>query len=78
MAERCPDQRLIYVTDREGELLELVKKAQQLGYSADWLIRPRHNGKLSDQEKLWDAVDKQDITIKITFLKPHKRGEKSR
>jgi hypothetical protein len=78
MAERCPDQRLIYVTDREGDMLELVKKAQQLGCPADWLIRARHNRKLSNQEKLWDAVDKQDTLAKITFLKPRKRGEKSR
>jgi len=78
MAERCPEQRLVYVTDREGDMLDLIKKSQQLEYPADWLIRAKHNRKLSDQEKLWDAVDKQTALAKITFVKPRKRGEKSR
>ena len=38
----------------------------------------RGKSKKEDQEKLWDAVDKQGALAKITFLKPRKKGEKSR
>jgi len=64
MAVRCPEQRLVYVTDREGDMLDLLKKAQKLGYPADWLIRATHNRKLSDQAKLWDAVDQHTLATK--------------
>jgi len=78
MAARCPEQRLVYVTDREGDMLDLLKKAQKLSCPADWLIRATHNRKLSDQAKLWDAVDQQPAFTQITFVKPRKRGEKAR
>jgi hypothetical protein len=45
---------------------------------ADWLVRARHNRKLSTEEKLWDSVDKQEVMSRISFIKPSKKGEKSR
>jgi hypothetical protein len=78
MAERCPEQRWVYLADREGDLLDLMKKAQSLNCPADWLIRAKHNRKLSDQLKLWDAVDQHAVLTQLTFYKPRKRGEKSR
>lgn len=78
MAKRCPDQQLVYVADREGDMYELMERAQQLDNPADWLIRARHNRSLAGQEKLWDAVEAQEALTKITFIKPRKRGEKAR
>lgn len=78
MAERCPDQQLVYVADREGDLYELMERAYQLNTPADWLIRAKHNRSLPEQKKLWDEVEKEPVLSKITFIKPRKKGEKSR
>jgi len=78
MAERCPDQKLVYIADREGDLYELMERADQLNTPADWLIRAKHNRSLPEQKKLWDEVEKEPVLSKITFIKPRKKGEKSR
>jgi len=78
MAERCPQSRLIYVADREGDILNLMARSQALNAPADWLVRAKHNRKLSDQERLWDRVDKQAVMSRISFIKPRKKGEKAR
>lgn len=78
MAERCPQQRLIYVGDRESDFYDLLKRAQQLDYPADLLLRAQHNRVLGDDFKLWDSIDQQNELTRITFTKPRKRGEKSR
>ena len=44
--------RLVYVADREGDLLPLMRKAQELGHPADWLVRSQHNRKLMVPVKL--------------------------
>ena len=78
MATRCPAQRLIYVADREGDFYDLLKRAQQLDYPADLLLRAQHNRALGDGLKLWDAIDQQHELTRITFTKPRKRGQQSR
>ncbi|MDO9168035.1 MAG: IS4 family transposase [Methylobacter sp.] len=78
MAERCPEQKLVYVADREGDILNLMIRSMELNYPADWLVRAKHNRKVASDEKLWDLVDKQPITSRINFIKPRKKGEKSR
>jgi len=78
MAERCPQSRLVYVADREGDILSLMAKSKALNTPADWLVRARHNRKLSAEEKLWDSVDKQEVMSRISLIKPRKKGEKSR
>jgi hypothetical protein len=49
-AAELPDTRLVYVADREGDLMALIRRAAALGTPADWLIRSKHNRKLP-QEK---------------------------
>jgi len=78
MAELCPENRLVYIADREGNILSLMKNSQALNCPADWLVRAKHNRKLSADEKLWDSVDKQAVISRICFIKPRKKGEKSR
>ena len=78
MAERCPETRLIYIADREGDILSLMQKSKALNTPADWLVRAKHNRKLSADGKLWDSVDKQEVMGGISFIKPRKKGEKSR
>ena len=38
-AATLPDTRLVYVTDREGDIAALMDRADELGHPADWLIR---------------------------------------
>jgi hypothetical protein len=78
MAERCPQNRLVYVSDREGDILSLMARAQSLNTPADWLVRAKHNRKLSKDVKLWDRLDKQEVMSRISFIKPRKKGEKLR
>ena len=78
MAQRCPEKRLVYIGDRESDFYELLKRAQQLDYPADLLLRAQHNRALGDDIKLWDAIDEQSVLTRITFTKPRKKGEKSR
>jgi hypothetical protein len=78
MAQRCPAQRFIYLGDRESDFYDLLKRAQQLDYPADLVLRAQHNRALGEDTKLWDAVDQQPAVCCITFTKPRKKGEKPR
>ncbi len=78
MAECCPQSRLVYVADREGDILSLMKKSKALNFPADWLIRAKHNRKLSADATLWDEVEKQKAIGYISFTKPRTKGEKPR
>ena len=46
-AATLPDTRLVYVTDREGDIAALMVWADKLGHPADWLIRAQHNRNLA-------------------------------
>ena len=50
-----PDTRLVYVADREADILELMQRAHALNTPADWLIRSKHNRCLPGG-KLWSKV----------------------
>lgn len=78
MAASVPGNRLVYVADREGDLTELMQRAEQLGHPADWLIRAKHNRSLGDKEKLWDKVTQQSPLASIRFTKSRRKGEKAR
>ena len=78
LAQRCPDHRLIYTGDRESDIDALLRRAQQLDYPADLLIRAQHNRALGDDTRLWDAIDQQSPLTRITFTQPRKPGEQSR
>ena len=45
-ARQMPGTRLVYVADREGDIVELMRRARDLGQSADWLIRSQHDRSL--------------------------------
>jgi hypothetical protein len=78
LAARCPEQRLVYTADRESDFYDLLKRAQDLDYPADLLIRAKHNRALGDDLKLWDAIEREAPLVRITFTKPRKRGEPPR
>jgi len=55
-AQKMPGTRLVYVADREADMVGLMARAQTLGAPADWLIRAQHNRCLPGGGKLWAAT----------------------
>ena len=77
-AKQLPDTRHVCVGDRESDMLELMLKARDLGYLADYLVRSQHNRVLPGGGKLWDQVMTQTPLGRIRFMLPAGRGRKSR
>ena len=82
IAERAtdlPETRLVYVADREADILALMQRADALGNPADWLIRAQHNRKLTgESDKLWDKVAKTDALGELSFYLPPRAGRQGR
>jgi hypothetical protein len=53
MADTMPDTRVVYIGDRESDIVEMMRRARDLGHPADWLIRSQHNRTLPGGDKLW-------------------------
>jgi hypothetical protein len=51
-AVEIPQTRLVYVADREADILGLIQCTHQLRTPADWLIRSQHNRCLPASGKL--------------------------
>lgn len=47
MAPRLPTTRLVYLADREADIMALMVRARDLGAPLDWLLRCKHNRTLS-------------------------------
>jgi hypothetical protein len=78
LAPRMPSTRLVYVADREADMLALMVRAQQLGNPADWLVRASHNRCLPNSEKLWPHVTEGQSIGEIEFTLPARPGAKAR
>ena len=78
MAARVPSSRLIYVADREGDILGLMQRAEALGTPADWLVRAKHNRCLPEGDKLFDRACAGASLGKIAFTMPARHGIKER
>jgi hypothetical protein len=70
--------RLVYVADREGDIAALMRRAQELGEPADWLIRSQHNRALKGEAKLWETVHASEVLGQISFVLPGRGGQKAR
>jgi hypothetical protein len=46
LVPQLPATRLVYVADREADLLSLMARAEALGNPVDWLVRATHNRSL--------------------------------
>ncbi|PHV03800.1 IS4 family transposase [Janthinobacterium sp. BJB412] len=78
MAPALPDTRLVYVADREADLMPLMARAQQLGTPADWLVRAKHNRCLPEGDKLWAHTTEGVSLGEITFQMPARKDVKAR
>lgn len=78
LAGRLPDTRLVYVADREADIVALMAQARDLGHPADWLIRSQHNRALPEGGKLWASVTAGEALGGIRFTMPSRHGQKAR
>ena len=68
-AAQLPDTRLVYVADREADMVEMMRVARDLGTPADWLVRAQHDRCLADDDatKLWAATTGEEPLGEIRF-----------
>jgi len=78
MAADFPDTRLVYLADREADLMPLMRRARDLGEPADWLIRASHNRCLPDGGKLWEHTTTGTPLGEIEFMLASRQGVKAR
>lgn len=78
IAPSLPGTRLVYVADREADLVPLMARAQELGAPADWLVRAKHNRCLPGGDKLWEYTTADEAVGEISFLMPARHGVKAR
>ena len=78
MAADLPDTRLVYVADREADLVPLMLRAQELGTPADWLVRAQHNRCLPEGEKLWQHAGAGEPLGELTFAMAARHGVRAR
>lgn len=77
-AAEMPETRLVYVADRESDIVELMRTARDLGNPADWLLRSQHNRALPDGGKLWATTCAGEPLGEISFTLPSRQGQKAR
>lgn len=81
LAERAgqlPATRLVYVADREADILELMQCAHALGHPADYLLRAQHNRCLPQGGKLWPTVLAATPLGDIEFILPERPNRPAR
>jgi len=81
LAERAgqlPATRLVYVADREADILELMQRAHALGHPADYLLRAQHNRCLPQGGKLWPTVLAATPLGDIEFILPERPNRPAR
>lgn len=78
LAPRLASTRLVYVADREADMVPLMARAQQLGSPLDWLVRATHNRCLPNSEKLWPHTTEGAALGEIEFMLAARPGSKAR
>ena len=70
MAPKLPQTRLVYVADREADIMALMLRARELHTPVDWLVRAKHNRALAKGTKLWPQVTATQSLGSISFTMP--------
>ncbi|ABM57174.1 transposase, IS4 family [Verminephrobacter eiseniae EF01-2] len=78
MAQTLTDTRLVCVGDREADIVEMMRRARDLGHPADWLIRSKHNRTLPDGSKLWAQTMEDAPLGEIEFTLAARTAEAAR
>ena len=78
MAAQMPQTRLVYLADREADMVAMMRRARELNTPADWLVRAKHNRCLPDGEKLWNYTTEGAALGEIAFTMPTRGTKKAR
>jgi len=78
LAPQLPKTRLVYVADREADIMDLMVTARELDTPVYWLVRSKTNRALPDKSKLWDSVTQTPPLGEIGFTLPKGRGHAAR
>ena len=78
MAPQLPTTRLVYLADREADIMDLMVRARDLDTPVDWLLRCRHNRTLSEGDKLWLRVTSGEPVGEIRFTLAQRQGQRAR
>ncbi|NHZ67138.1 IS4 family transposase, partial [Massilia sp. CCM 8694] len=79
-AIELPGTRLVYLADREADMVEMMRVARDLGTPADWLVRAKHDRCLADNEgtRLWAATTNGPPLGEISFTMGGREKQKAR
>jgi hypothetical protein len=77
-AQALPDTRQVYVADREADMVALLRRAHELHYAADYLIRCQHDRALPEGGKLWARLGEAPLLGQVRFALPAGRARKAR
>jgi hypothetical protein len=79
-AAQLPNTRLVYVADREADMMDMMRRAHQLGTPADWLVRAKHDRCLADGEgkRLWAETTADQPLGEICFIMDGRGTQKAR
>jgi len=80
MAASLPNTRLVYLADREADMVAMMRRAAELGTPADWLVRAKHDRCVPDEDgmKLWDFTSSGAALGEIAFTMPTRGTHKAR
>src|SRR6218665_3477708 len=78
MAQILTDTRLVCVGDHEADIVEMMRRARDLGHPADWLIRAKHNRNLPDGSKSWSQTMEEAPLGEIEFTMAARTAEAAR
>jgi len=91
IARECPNTQIIYITDREGDIIELLGEAikeKKSGKCADIIIRSQHDRQLDEKDpdgtlnkpykKLIKTLKNTPALGELEFVIPPSQGKKGR
>jgi hypothetical protein len=70
--------RLVYLADREADLLDRMVRARDLGHPADWRLRAKHHRALPEGDRRWERVLASAPLGEIRFVLQAGRGREAR
>jgi hypothetical protein len=79
-AVRLPATPLVYVADREADIMGMIRRGHQFGTPADWLVRVQHDRCLTDGEgiRLWSETTAGTPLGEISFTMEGRGRQKAR
>lgn len=79
-AATLPGTRLVYLADREADMVEMMRVARDLGTPADWLVRAKQGRYLAggDGTKQWAATTNGTPLGEISFTMGRREKQKAR